>query len=267
MTAMTPVPYRVTERREETRDTATLVLEPCGAPISQVRPGQFTMLYAFGIGEAPISVSRTGGVIEQTVRDVGAVSRALVGSGPGRMIGVRGPYGVGWGVEGAVGRDLVFAGGGIGLAPLRPALLYALERRRSFGSITVLIGARTPADLLYRAELDGWRERGARVEVTVDRADAAWPGHVGLITSLLGLVDAAPENATAFVCGPEIMMRLTAQALCDRGMADVRISLERNMRCGLGWCGHCQLGPWLICRDGPVVAYRDAAPELSVKER
>lgn len=264
---MTPAPYRVTERREETRDTATLVLEPCGAPIPGVRPGQFTMLYAFGIGEAPISVSRTGKVIEQTVRDVGAVSRALSRSEPGRMIGVRGPYGVGWGVEDAVGRDLVFAGGGIGLAPLRPALLYALERRDSYGAITVLIGARTPADLLYRAELDRWRDRGACVEVTVDHADVDWPGHVGLITTLLDLLDADPANATAFICGPEIMMRLTAQALCDSGMTDVRISLERNMRCGVGWCGHCQLGPWLICRDGPVVGYQDAAPELRVKER
>lgn len=267
MTAMTPVPYRVRERREETRDTATLVLEPCGAPIRHVRPGQFTMLYAFGIGEAPISVSRTGAVIEQTVRDVGAVSRALARSEAGRMIGVRGPYGIGWGVEEAVGRDLVFAGGGIGLAPLRPALLYALERRESYGDITLLVGARTPADLLFRRELDRWRERGARVEVTVDHADAGWPGHVGLITSLLELLDADPANATAFICGPEIMMRLTAQALCDKGMTDVRISLERNMRCGVGWCGHCQLGPWLICRDGPVVAYQDAAPQLSVKER
>ncbi|MEV5705004.1 FAD/NAD(P)-binding protein [Actinoallomurus sp. NPDC052274] len=267
MTAMTPARYRVAERREETHDTATLVLRPCGEPIPPVRPGQFTMMYAFGIGEAPISVSRTGTVIEQTVRDVGAVSRALATSEPGRMIGVRGPYGVGWGVEDVAGRDLVFAGGGIGLAPLRPALLYALERRESYGAITVLIGARTPADLLYQAELDRWRHHGARVEVTVDHAGDGWPGRVGLITTLLDLVDADPANTTAFICGPEIMMRLTAQALCDGGTTDVRISLERNMRCGVGWCGHCQLGSWLICRDGPVVAYRDAAPELAVKER
>ncbi|MCO5995537.1 FAD/NAD(P)-binding protein [Actinoallomurus rhizosphaericola] len=267
MTAMTPVPYRVTERREETRDTATLVLRPCGEPIPPVRPGQFTMMYAYGVGEAPISVSRTGTVMEQTVRDVGAVSRALAGSGPGRMIGVRGPYGVGWGVEDAVGRDLVFAGGGIGLAPLRPAILYALRRRASYGAITVLIGARTPADLIYRAEFDGWRERGARVEVTVDRAGDGWRGNVGLITSLVSLACADPPNATAFICGPEVMMRFTAEALEARGLTDVRISLERNMRCGVGWCGHCQLGPRLVCRDGPVVAYRDVATELLVKER
>lgn len=262
---MTPAAYRVVSRRAETRDTATLVLEPCATPIPHIRPGQFTMLYAFGIGEAPISVSRTRPPIEQTIRDVGAVSRALAASEPGQMLGVRGPYGVGWGIEEA-GRDLVFAAGGIGLAPLRPAVLHALEHRESYGSITVLVGARTPEDLLFGSELAQWRERGVRVEVTVDRAHAGWRGHVGLITSLIGQLDTDLTGATAFICGPEIMMRFTAQAFLARGMTDVRISLERNMRCGVGWCGHCQLGPWLICRDGPVVAYQDAAPLLSVKE-
>jgi anaerobic sulfite reductase subunit B len=266
VTAMAPAPYRVTSRRAESHDTATLVLEPCGAAIAPVRPGQFTMLYAFGVGEAPVSVSRTAPVLEQTVRDVGAVSHALREAGAGQMIGVRGPLGVGWGVEEATGRDLVFAAGGIGLAPLRSALLYALEHRGSYGRITLLIGARTPGDLLYTAETAGWRSRGVRVEVIVDRADAAWAGHVGLITTLVGRIDAVPAKAVAFVCGPEIMMRLTARELLARGVDDIRISLERNMRCGIGWCGHCQLGPWLLCRDGPVVPYRDAAPLLSVKE-
>lgn len=265
MTAMTPAAYTVVSRRAETRDTATLTLEPCGMPIPAIRPGQFTMLYAFGIGEAPISVSRTGPPIEQTVRDVGAVSRALARSEPGQMIGVRGPYGVGWNME-ETGRNLIFAAGGIGLAPLRSAVLYALDRRTTYRTITVLVGARSPQDLLYGAELARWRELGVRVEVTVDQANAGWRGHVGLITSLIGLLDVGLTDATAFVCGPEIMMRLTAQALLARGVGDIRISLERNMRCGIGWCGHCQLGPWLICRDGPVVAYQEAAPLLKVKE-
>lgn len=265
MTAMTPAAYRVVSRHPETHDTATLLLEPCGTPIPRIRPGQFTMLYAFGVGEAPISVSRTGPPIEQTIREVGAVSRALARSEPGQMLGVRGPYGVGWGVE-ETSRDLIFAAGGIGLAPLRPALLYALDRRTAYRSITVLIGARTPQDLLYGSELARWRERGVRVEVTVDHAQTGWRGHVGVITSLIGHLPAGLTDATAFICGPEIMMRLTAQALQARGVEDIRISLERNMRCGVGWCGHCQLGPWLICRDGPGVAYQDAAPLLSVKE-
>ncbi len=265
MTAMTPAAYRVVSRHAETHDTSTLLLEPCGTPIPHIRPGQFTMLYAFGVGEAPISVSRIGPPIEQTIREVGAVSRALARTEPGQMLGVRGPYGVGWGV-GETGRDLIFAAGGIGLAPLRAALLYALDRRASYRGITALIGARTPQDLLYATEFTRWREQGVRVEVTVDHAQIGWRGHVGPITSLIGGLDTDLIDATAFVCGPEIMMRLTAQALLSRGVEDVRISLERNMRCGVGWCGHCQLGPWLICRDGPVVSYQDAAPLLSVKE-
>lgn len=266
MTAMAPVPYRVICRRAETHEVATLVLEPCAAPIPRVRPGQFTMLYAFGVGEAPISVSRPGSVIEQTVRDVGAVSHALCTSSPGQMIGVRGPYGVGWSIEEATGRDLVFAAGGIGLAPLRPALLHALRHRDSYGDIALFIGARTPEDVLYAAELAAWHEQGVQVEVTVDRAAAGWGGHVGLITSLIGKLGGGFSGAAAFVCGPEIMMRLTARELLARGVADIRISLERNMRCGVGWCGHCQLGGLLICRDGPVVSYRDVASLLSVKE-
>lgn len=266
MTAMAPAPYRVVSRRVETHDTATITLRPCGAAIAPVRPGQFTMLYAFGVGEAPISVSRTGPLIEQTVRDVGAVSHALCESRPGHMLGVRGPYGTAWGIEEVTGRDVVFAAGGIGLAPLRSALLHALDHRASYGDITVLIGARTPEDLPYGAEVAEWRARGARVEVTVDRAGAPWTGHVGLVTTLAGGLDAGAGDAVAFVCGPEIMMRLTARELLARGVTDIRISLERNMRCGIGWCGHCQLGPWLLCRDGPVVPYREAAPLLSVKE-
>ncbi|MFI0411787.1 FAD/NAD(P)-binding protein [Actinomadura sp. 3N508] len=267
---MAPVPYRVTGWRAETADTVTLTLEPVGASIAEPVPGQFTMMYAFGIGEVPISVSRIGPgpVLEQTVRAVGAVTRAVCGTKPGQVIGLRGPFGAGWGPETARGRDLVIAAGGIGLAPLRPVVLRALSERDAFGRVTVLIGIRTPADLLFAGELDAWRSRGARVEVTVDRPAPGWTGHVGLITTLVGSVDVDPARATAFVCGPEVMMRVTAEALIGLGMgaADVRVSLERNMRCGLGWCGHCQLGPLLICRDGPVVPYGHAVPLMTVRE-
>lgn len=265
---MRPLAYRVTRRREEITGTVTLTLEPAGEAIAQLRPGQFTMLYAFGIGEVPISASRTTPVLEQTIRAVGAVTRALCDMPPGQVVGVRGPHGTGWAVETARGRDLVFAAGGIGLAPLRPAVLQALADRASYRRICVLVGARTPRDLLYTAELDDWRTQGVQVEITVDRAGPAWTGHVGLITTLIESADIDPANATAFVCGPEIMMRFTAEALIRRGMTagNVRISLERNMRCGIGWCGHCQLGPLLVCRDGPVVTYDHAAPMMAVKE-
>lgn len=268
MTSMTPVPYRVAARREQTRDTVTLTLEPVRAPIAEPSPGQFTMVYAWGIGEVPISVSGVVPVIEQTVRAVGAVTRALCAARPGTPLGLRGPFGTAWGLEDARGRDLVLAAGGIGLAPLRPAVLAALAERDRYGRIVLLVGARTPADVLYAAELEDWRARGVHVEVTVDHAEAGWTGHVGLITSLVDLVDTDPARTAALVCGPEIMMRLTARALVDRGVpvGHVRISLERNMRCGVGRCGHCQLGPRLLCRDGPVVPYEPALRLMAVKE-
>ncbi|MFD0899218.1 hypothetical protein ACFQ11_02335 [Actinomadura sediminis] len=194
---MTPVPYRVADRRDETADTVTLVLEPAGAPIPEPAPGQFTMMYAFGVGEVPISVSRTGRVLEQTVRAVGPVTRALCATRPGQVLGLRGPFGSGWGLEKARGRDLVFAAGGIGLAPLRPAVLRALEDRGAFGRIAVLIGARTPADLPYTGELVAWRRRGAQVEATVDQPAPGWTGHVGLITALIGAAGVDPRGAAA----------------------------------------------------------------------
>ncbi|WP_240810012.1 FAD/NAD(P)-binding protein [Actinomadura sp. WMMA1423] len=280
---MTPVPYRVTARRVETADTVTLALEPVAAPIPEPAPGQFTMMYAFGVGEAPISLSRIGAdggergaapagragpVLEQTVRAVGAVTRAVCGTGPGQVLGLRGPLGTGWGLDGARGRDLVVAAGGIGLAPLRPVVLRALAEREAFGRIAVLVGARTPGDLLFTGELETWRARGAQVEVTVDRPAPGWTGQVGLITALARAADIDPARTAAFVCGPEIMMRLTAEALTGLGVppGNVRFSLERNMRCGVGWCGHCQLGPLLVCRDGPVVPYERAAPLMTVRE-
>ncbi|TYK43618.1 FAD/NAD(P)-binding protein [Actinomadura decatromicini] len=265
---MAPVPYRVTRSRAETADTVTLTLEPVAAAIPEPAPGQFTMMYAFGVGEVPISVSRTGPVLEQTVRAVGSVTRAVCGTRPGQVLGLRGPFGTGWELGSARGRDLVIAAGGIGLAPLRPVVLRALADRDAFGRIAVLIGVRTPDDLLFTGELDAWRARGAQVEVTADRPAPGWTGHVGLITSLAGAADVDPARAVAFVCGPEVMMRVTAEAFIGLGTpaADVRLSLERNMRCGLGWCGHCQLGPLLICRDGPVVPYERAVPLMTVRE-
>jgi anaerobic sulfite reductase subunit B len=272
-TAMIPARYRITARHEENRDTVTLAMEPVDDPIAGCRPGQFTMLYAFGVGEVPVSVSGIGSVtskvnLVQTLRAVGAVTRALCAAAPGQMIGVRGPYGTDWGLGGAAGRDLVVVAGGIGLAPLRPVLLAALDERERYGRIVLLAGARTPGDLIFARELDVWRERGAKVEVTIDRPVSGWSGHVGFVSTLIDRASFDPANAMAFVCGPEVMMRLSARALAERGTAprDIRVSLERNMRCGVGICGHCQLGPLLVCRDGPVVGYDRAARLFGVKE-
>jgi anaerobic sulfite reductase subunit B len=267
---MRPARYLVAARKEETGDTVTLLLRPAGTPIPAPRPGQFTMLYAYGVGEVPVSVSGIGGagqVLVQTIRAVGAVTRALCAAAPGDMIGVRGPFGTDWQVSGAAGRDVVIVAGGIGLAPLRPVLLAALAERGR-GRVVLLAGARSPGDLIFTRELGTWRRRGADVRVTVDHGDTDWDGRVGLVTGLIHDAIADPAKTAAFVCGPEIMTRLSAQALVDAGVParDIRVSLERNMRCGVALCGHCQLGPLLVCRDGPVVSYAEAAPLLAIKE-
>jgi anaerobic sulfite reductase subunit B len=270
MTAMRPACYVVAAREEETRDTVTLTLRPAPYPVQVPRPGQFTMLYAFGVGEIPVSVSAAGpdGALVQTIRSVGAVSAALCAADTGVMLGVRGPFGTDWDVTGAEGKDLVVVAGGIGLAPLRPVLLAALADRARFGRVVLLAGARSPADLLFTRELEAWRGRGVDVRVTVDHGDAGWDGRVGLVTTLIQDAVADPAATAAFVCGPEMMMRLSARALADAGVParDIRVSLERNMRCGVARCGHCQLGPLLVCRDGPVVSYAEAAPLLAIKE-
>jgi len=265
-----PARYRVAGRQEETHDTVTLDLRPVDQPIPAYQPGQFTMLYAPGIGEVPVSISGTGpdaGLV-QTVRAVGAVTRALCAAGPGRLLGVRGPYGTGWDVASAADGDLLIVAGGIGLAPLRGALLSALGHRDRYRRIVVLIGARSPTELVFARELDQWRCSGAEAEVTVDQPSAGWTGHVGVVTQLLPRAGVDPARTTALVCGPEVMMRLTARQLLPLGVPArrIRVSLERNMRCGVAECGHCQLGPLLLCRDGPVVSYEVAAPLLAIRE-
>ena len=268
--AFVPVPFRLADRRRNTADTWTLALEPVGDGFA-VAPGQFVMVYAFGVGEVPISVSgppeRPGEPVVLTVRDVGAVTHAICASEPGAMLGLRGPLGNSWPVEAAEGGDVVVVAGGIGLAPLRPVVLHALARRRLFGAASVLYGARTPADLLYMDEVSRWRDE-LSVEVTVDAADTSWTGRVGVVPKLLEQAEFRPEAATAFVCGPEVMIHFTVEALRARGVPDERIhlSLERDMRCGVGLCGHCQLGPTLICRDGPVYTQAKVARLMEVRE-
>jgi len=269
--AMTPVPYRVRSRSQETSDTWTLQLDPLGEVVTP-RPGQFDMLYAFGVGEVPISTSAVhlgDGSLIHTVRAVGHVTRALCELEPGAVVGVRGPYGNEWPLEEAVGGDLVVVAGGIGLAPLRPAIRHALVHRADYGAVAVLLGARKPSDLLFRSEIEEWRARfDTEVDVIVDAAATGWHGRVGLVTQLIPGAVFDPENATALVCGPEVMTTFVVRALVDRGLAFERIwiSMERNMRCGIGHCGHCQLGPKLICRDGPVFRADEMKPLIEVRE-
>lgn len=270
--AMLPRPFRVVEKHHDTVDTVTLGLRPLdGRPLA-FAAGQFTMLTAFGAGEVPISISGDPAdptVLQHTVRDVGGVTRAIVRAEPGDVLGVRGPLGIGWEVERGEGGDVVVVAGGIGLAPLRPALLELVARRDRFGRVVLLYGARTPDDVLYAPELDAWRDRsGLDVVVTVDYGRTGWAGRVGLVTGLIPRAGFDPSRTVALCCGPEVMMRYAAHALVDRGVAAdrVRLSMERNMVCGVGLCGHCQLREIFTCVDGPVLGYDRLAPLMALRE-
>jgi NAD(P)H-flavin reductase len=269
---MLPRPYRLTGVHRETLDTFTLELESVEGQPVPFAPGQFNMLYVFGVGEVPISMSGDPARPEplvHTVRAVGTVTEPLVGAKEGTLVGVRGPFGNGWPMEGAQERDLVIAAGGIGLAPLRPAIYEVLANRDRYDRVILLYGARTPQDMIYRRELNRWRGRfDLEVEITVDTAANGWRGDVGVLTTLVPRLRFDAEHTVAFVCGPEIMIRFTTLELQKRGVAleDIYISMERNMKCALGTCGHCQFGPTFICRDGPVFRYDRVESLMRVRE-
>lgn len=268
-----PTPFTIRGRTAETADTVSMLLAPsAGDPTPTFRPGQFNMLYVFGVGEVAVSISgdpeQSDGFVH-TVRAVGKVSQALAAATPGMAIGVRGPFGTGWPVEEAEGKDVVVVGGGLGIAPLRPLLYEFAEHRDRYGRVEIIYGARTPKDLVYYSQIQSWRARpDLRFQTTVDSAGRDWYGDVGVVTTRLPDARFEPGNTVAFLCGPEIMMKRTAQALESRGVAEDRIwlSLERNMKCALGLCGHCQLGPEFVCRNGPVFRYQEIRPYLDVRE-
>jgi NAD(P)H-flavin reductase len=224
-------------------------------------PGQFNMVYVYGVGEIPISISGDPAnprVLVHTTRTVGTVTKAMDKMRCGGILGIRGPYGTSWPIEQANGQDIVFVSGGIGLAPLRPALYEVLAHRNQYGKIVLLYGTRTPADVLFQQELERWRTRfDLDIYVTVDRAMSGWRGNVGVVTNLIPRAPFDPSNTIAFVCGPEIMMRFTAMELHKRGVDNehIYISMERNMKCAIGLCGHCQFGPVFVCKDGPIFQY------------
>ncbi len=255
---MLPIPFVVERTQRETADTFTLELVPKGGGLFPFAPGQFDMLYVFGVGEVPISISGDPAFTQRlvhTTRAVGAVTRRMAALRRGDVLGVRGPLGTSWPVEEAAGSDVVVIAGGIGLAPLRPALYEVLAHRGRYGRVVLLYGARTPEDILYRRQLREWRgDFDLDVHVTVDRAIGEWRGNVGVVTTLIPRLPFDPANAVAMVCGPETMMRYAVLELVRRGVppAGIWLSLERNMKCGIGLCGHCQCGPKFVCRDGPV---------------
>ena len=270
---MLPRPFQVRSCRKETYDTFTLEMKPAnGKRTFSFQPGQFNMLYVPGVGEVPISISGDPDQPEKlvhTIRAVGAVTQALCRLKTGSLIGVRGPFGSGWPVQKAEGGDIVVVTGGIGLAPLRPALHALFHHRERFGRILILYGARTPDDILYRKQLETWRSRpDLEIGITVDRADDGWKGRVGVVTTLFSGVQLDPARTLALLCGPEIMMRFTAVELkrLNLNMDRVYISMERNMKCAIGQCGHCQYGPVFICKDGPIFPYTKVQHLLGVRE-
>jgi NAD(P)H-flavin reductase len=269
--ALLPVPFAVRDRWDELEDTFTIELEPPNGSYP-FAAGQFTMLYAFGIGEVPISISgdpSSAETLVHTIRGVGAVTKALRAAQPGSAVGVRGPFGTPWPLSDAEGRDVVFVAGGIGLAPLRSAVYAVLHDRDRYGRVVLLYGARSPRELLYADLIQEWRGRfDMDVLVTVDNAGPGWKGSVGVVTNLIRRAPFDPREATAFVCGPEIMMRFTADNLVDRGMAEsqIHLSMERNMKCAVGFCGHCQLNRFFVCKDGPIFAYSDVVALMKVRE-
>ena len=265
-----PQPLRVARVRRETADVATLDL--ASASPFAFTAGQFNMLYVFGLGEVAISISGDPAEesrIVHTVRAVGAVSGAITRLRRNMVIGLRGPYGSCWPIAEAEGNDVVIIAGGLGLAPLRPAMYRVLAHRQRYGRVNLLYGARGPAEILYRRELEAWRRRlDVNIEVTVDHAGADWHGNVGVVPTLIPRISFDPQHAVALVCGPEIMMRFTIAALCDRGVAadHIYLSMERNMKCAVGLCGRCQFGPAFVCRDGPVFRFDRIAPVFGIRE-
>ncbi len=271
--AYIPVPFLVERVTRNLGDTFTLQLRRQGSHGAFLfEPGQFNMLYVFGIGEVPISISsdpRQTDRLQHTIRAVGNVTSALSKVKRGQVIGVRGPFGSAWPVKEAEGEDVVIVAGGIGLAPLRPAILHILANRARYGRFTILYGARTPKDILFDADLRRWSSRlDAFVDVTVDRAAGNWRGNVGVVTKLIRRAPFDPEHAIVMGCGPEVMMRYAVQTFEDRGLTHDRIfvSLERNMRCAVGFCGHCQFGSAFVCRDGPVFRFDRIAKNFHIRE-
>jgi NAD(P)H-flavin reductase len=259
---MLPEAYRIAKVRRELGDTFTLDLNPAdGSPGNPFAPGQFNMLYVFGVGEVPISISGDPSSISpliHTVREVGPVTRAMGKLRRGDSIGVRGPFGSAWPVREAEGNDVVIISGGIGLAPLRPAIYHVLANREKYGNICIYYGARTSNDILFIKQLRQWRGHfDLIVDVTVDAAQGYWAGRVGVVTQLVTRRHFDPYHTVAMVCGPEVMMRYAIKALNEQGVdnEDIYVSMERNMKCAVGFCGHCQFGPHFVCKDGPVFRF------------
>lgn len=268
---MLPIQFSIKRKLIENKDTFTFFLEPLDPNQTfTFLPGQFNMLYGFGLGEVAISISgdcEKSQPLVHTIRAVGSVTNAMKDFKKGDVIGVRGPFGTAWPIDQAKGKDVLVIVGGIGLAPLRPVIYYLLNHRSEFGKVSLLYGARTPEDRIYLKELEKWKDK-IDVYSTVDRTTKKWHGDVGVVTNLIKKAKFNPKNTLAMVCGPEVMMRFCGYNLLDAGIKpeDIYVSMERNMKCAIGFCGHCQLGGSFICKDGAVFTYEQMRKYLDLRE-
>jgi len=257
-------PATVTAIRPLTDKEKLFDLQLACGPLGHL-PGQFVGVSVFGFGEAPISVTSSPTApnsFQLCVRNVGSVTGALHRLAPGATVGIRGPFGRGFPVDRMRNRHVLFVAGGLGLAPLRSLINYVFDRRQEFGHLTILIGARTPGELLFREEFGNWERRhDADVHVTVDRAEDSWTGHVGVITTLFPKIQIDPKTTTVVIVGPPVMYRFALAETFAKGVPhdQVYVSLERRMKCGVGKCGHCQMNGVYVCQKGPVFSYTEIA--------
>lgn len=264
-----PLVYQVKSNRQETQDIFTLTLEKPGHVVDFL-PGQFSMLYLPGFGEIPISISsnpQEKNSLSYTIRAIGNVTAAMQKLKEGDEIGVRGPFGSSWPLS-QTGCDVLILGGGVGLAPLRPALYQLVANRNKFQKVTLLYGSRSPDDIMYRDELEVWKEQGIDIQVSVDRSDERWSGHVGVVTAMIHKHIFRPQNTLVFLCGPEIMIKFAIHELLGAQVNEenIYVSLERNMKCATGFCGHCLYGRYFLCKDGPIFPYEKIQDLFPIKE-
>ena len=268
-----PVLYKVKQKKTENHGIVTLTLAPSAEDVIEpMEPGQFNMLYAFGIGEIPISISslwNSQPELIHTIQDVGAVSKAFCDLSTGDQIGVRGPYGTCWPLNKAKNKDVLILAGGVGIVPLRPLIEEIVNDRSAYGKLNVLYGARSPENIIFHQDIISWQaDPTLNFQITVDHAYSNWRGNVGVVTYLIDEASFDPENTIAFICGPEIMMRYAVNTCLDANVPpdQLFLSMERNMKCAAGFCGHCQLGPRFVCKDGPVFRFDNIADLFDIRE-
>ena len=264
-------PATIVEKIREAEDINTYRLQLVDEQARQqfrFAAGQFNMVYLFGVGEVAISIvsdPEEPQFLDHTIRTVGRVTKAIADLQAGDVLGLRGPFGKGWPLDEARGRDVVIVTGGLGCAPVVGAIEYIFRRRAHYGSVKIIHGVKTPQDLIYRERFDAWRHSpDTEVLLASDQPDKTWSYHIGVVTELFERVTIDSAKSIVLMCGPEIMMRMGVPILMRRGVraTAIYVSLERHMECGIGLCGHCQMGPYFLCKDGPVMRYDRVEPWL-----